>query len=177
MHALMRPSFLALFFSWLIISGCQQPGWQEFRCEEGGFSALLPGTPAKVTHRVDSPAGPLDIQVFTLEHRRFTYVLSYTDYPEAALQAKTPEDILNGARQGAVANVQGRLVSETALRLSPYPGREAVIAVPDGHQVRLRFFLVKNRLYQAGVATPKDRTHDPEVTRFLESFTIRQPWR
>jgi|UniRef100_A0A7C5EN10 hypothetical protein len=172
----MKRKFLAGFFFWLILGGCQQTGWQEFSPPEGDFTARLPGAPTKVTHRLDSPIGPLDIHVFTLERPQTTFIVSYSDYPPQVLQHRTAEEVLAGAREGAVAKVQGRLVNENPISHNQLSGREVTIDIPDGrHQVRLRFFLVKNRLYQVGVATPKGRTQDPEVIRFLESFTVRQP--
>lgn len=133
----------------------------------------MPGTPAKVTHRMDTPAGPIDIQVFTLDQNRFTYIISYSDYPEQILQGKNQDNILDGARDGAVAHVQGKLWGEHRTALGQYPGRELTIEVPDGqHLVLMRMYLVKKRLYQVGVATRKAEASSSNVTKFLESFKL-----
>jgi len=134
---------------------------------------LMPGTPTKVTHRMDTQVGPIDIWVFTLDQNKFTYIISYSDYPEQILQVKNQDNILDGARDGAVAHVQGKLLGQRQISLGQYPGRELTIEVPDGrHLVLMRMYLVKKRLHQVGVATPKANASSPNVTKFFESFKL-----
>jgi len=134
---------------------------------------LLPGTPAKVTHTMDTKLGPLDIQVFTLDQSKYSYLVSYSDYPDQILQVKSQDSILNGARDGAVAHVQGKLLGERRISLGQYPGRELTIEVPDGqHLVLMRMYLVKKRLLQVGVGTLKAKASSPNITKFFESFKL-----
>ena len=50
--------------------------------------------------------------------------VAYADYPAQLINSTDPQKILDGARNGAVTNVKGRLVSETSIDFHGLPARE-----------------------------------------------------
>jgi len=80
------------------------------------------------------------------------------------------EGVLDGARDGAVANTQGTLLSELIIEVEGNPGREVKISVDGGKATSIaKIFLVGDHLYQAIVVTPRDDAYRPGVRRFLDS--------
>jgi hypothetical protein len=169
----MKTPWLPLVVLIAFLTSCQQVTWKEFSSHEGAFSTLMPGTPTEKTQKVNTQAGTIDIHGFTLEQKSFTYMVSYNEYPDAIVQAASADKILDAARDGGVSNVQGKLLSELIISLDKYPGREIRIEAADGkHTVKTRIYLVKNRLYQVLVVTPKEGSFSNDVTKFLDSFKL-----
>ena len=126
----MKKNFLYLILVATILVGCQLTSSKTYTSDEGGFSVSFPGSPAQDAQNVNTPVGAIVMHTFLIEKSDYAYMVAYSDYPES-LVSQTPADaILSGARDGAVANVQGRLVSETFISLQGYLGREMLIEAP-----------------------------------------------
>lgn len=104
------------------------------------------------------------------------FAVMWSDYPASAMASTTPEHVLDGARDGAVANVKGKLLAEKKITANGYPGREVRLASTDNSFVAIdRMYIVKNRLYQAMVVWPTTSEDVPTTRKFLESFTFTKP--
>lgn len=169
----MKPKRAACVFLVALI-GCQQTTWEKFSSSEGAFSALMPGTPTQQVRTAKTSSGLVDAYMFLVERRDVAYVVAYSDYPNPMIQAGTPKLILDGARDGAVANVQGKLVRESVISLDGHQGRELQIESPGGKvTVTARLFLVDRRLYQVMVLMHNDKASSEDVNKFLDSFRIQ----
>ena len=144
---------------------------ETFTSKDDGFSILMPGTPELETHTVNTVAGPITVYVYQVESNGIVYQVGYNDYPEEAMEGLTPEQMLDGARDGAVANVFGELIAEEIISLNGYPGRQINIAVED-NGIRAKIFLVDNRLYQVLVVGPKNKMYYKNVGDVLDSFEL-----
>lgn len=103
-------------------------------------------------------------------------MVAYFDYPNTVVQDRTPDMILDGARDGAVANAQGKLLRELIISLDGHEGRELHIETAGGKAtIKARIFIVGRRLYQEMVLTPKEETFSTNVNKFLDSFTLQHP--
>ncbi len=118
----MKPKLLVLLVLAILLIGCQRSTWEEFSSSEGAFSILMPGAPTEHTNTVNTAVGPIDAYFFLLEQKDIAYMVGYSDYPDTVVQKTNPDAILEGARNGAVANVQGKLLKELIISLNGYPG-------------------------------------------------------
>jgi hypothetical protein len=156
-----------------LLAGCQWLKWKEFTSPEGRFSVRMPGTPTDQAQKINSPVGTIELHVFVVEQSGAQYLVAYNDYPEAMVRSGDPEKVLDGARNGVVANVRGKLVSEVKITLQQFPGREVRVMIPDGAQImQTRLYFVKNRLYQVGVVTPEADASSKDNLKFLDSFKL-----
>lgn len=168
---------LALIFNAI---GCgQKAEWKEFSSDAGNFSVQMPGTPVEKTEPVNvEKLGTINMVTYTLEQKDGVYMAVYNDYPYGLFEQTTPDNVLDGARNGAVRKVQdGKLVSEQKIELDGNPGRDIVA---EGTQqntafvIKARIYLVKYRLYQAMAITLKDQTSSIDAAKFLNSFKLKQ---
>ncbi len=167
-------AFPALIF---IAIGCGKAEWKDFKSEAGAFSVQLPGTPVEKTEPVNvAKLGTINMVTYTLEQKDGAYMAAYNDYPYGLFEQTTPDKVLDGARDGAVRNVQdGKLVSEQKIELDGNPGRDIVA---EGMQqnitfvVKARIYLVKYRLYQAMAILPKEQSSSIDAAKFLDSFKL-----
>jgi hypothetical protein len=156
-----------------ILSSCQKPEWVVVSPGDGASSISMPGSPKEATQKVNTPAGDIDVHTFIFEQSEVAYSIIYSDFPDALIASRDTEKMLDGARDGAISSVKGTLTAETKITLAEFPGRELKIEAPDGkHTVVSRVYLVKNRLYQVAVATPKDASVGDDVAKFFSSFKL-----
>lgn len=169
----MKTKLLGLLALALLLGGCQGSTWDEFTSSEGAFSILLPGVPTEQTKTVNTAVGPIDAHFFLLERKDVAYMVGYSDYPDTVVQKNNPDAILEAARNGAVANVQGKLLSELMVSLNGYPGRELKIEPAGGKgTIKAKIFMVGNRLYQVMVVTPREKAFSKNVRKCLDSFKL-----
>jgi hypothetical protein len=149
--------------------------WQEFASRTGGFYIVMPGSPDSEVHDVFTAVGVLELHTFFVQVRDSAYMVGYSDYPKFLVDSAVVDEMLDGARDGAVANVDGRLVWERRIRLQGYPGRELWIeADVDGESglAHARLYLVGTRLYQILVAGPTHEYSQSNAEKFLNSFLV-----
>jgi hypothetical protein len=149
--------------------------WKEYKSAEGHYSVLFAGTPQQTTQRMDTKVGKLDAKVTMLAIKDDVfYAVAFVDYPKDAVATAKPDDLLNGARDGAVTNVNGTLVSEEKITMGGYPGRELKISAPGDLSLSARIYLVKARLYQTIVVAHKAKENVGDTKKFLTSFKFTE---
>ena len=130
-----------------------------------GYRVQFPGTPKESQGTTQTSAGPLRINVATLEAAGgISYLASSTIYPAAALY-DDPQHALTKARSGGLRNVRGKLRVEERLMVSGAPARRVIVDVG-------LFVLSGDRLYQAMIGVPAGQENAPEVNRFLNSLAL-----
>jgi hypothetical protein len=161
-----------------LLSGCGgSTQAQEFTSEQGRFSVMSPLPLEESTQSVDSELGPIEVHFFMADQADRAYMVGYSDYPQDFIDQTDPDSILDGARDGAVGNVNGKLVSETNLLLDDqHPGREIIITTMlDQDQegtVKSHMYLVGNRLYQVMVIAASGEMSVQEMDDFINSFKL-----
>jgi hypothetical protein len=155
----------------------KQPEWQQIGSQDGRFAVMMPEFPDYDVQDVLTPVGTLKLHIFSVSAEDSVFMAAYNDYPEFIVNSGDAGKMLDGARDGAVSNVSGKLLSESQIRLQGYPGRELWIeADVDGQDglARARIYLVGRRLYQILVAGPKNQFPNHDAERCLNSFILVQ---
>jgi len=175
----MRKPLLRLVALLLVggLAACSaSPAPKEFQSEAGRFAVRTPAPLQEESKTLETEAGKIELHLFAGQLNDIALVIGYSDYPPAAAPPDYAEKVLDGARSGAVGNTRGRLVSETNISLSGYPGREMVIEVRSEDRppaiIKGRLFLVKNRLYQVTAVAPRGKAGDQVIDDFLQSFKL-----
>lgn len=147
-------------------------GWVNFESPEGGFRVELPVEPVRQEETVQSDVGPLQAVLFAATtDPGSSYSIAYTDYPEAVLQVE-PGAVLDGAVQGAAANVSGTVQSSTKLQAEGFPAVDYVINV-EGGQLQARGILVDRRIYLLQRAG--SQPDEAGFRRLVDSFELSNP--
>lgn len=169
--------FLCFLVAAILLTACNSVSKpKEFTSKAGGFSVAVPVTLTEAVETIDARSGKIDFHMFKGSQGNTFYIVAYADYPPNLIQQSDPEKILDGSRDGAVGNINGKLVIETRISLDGNPGRELVIdaKAEKGRDVtvKARVFLVKYRLYEALVTAPKGEVSGAEMDDFLRSFKL-----
>ncbi len=166
----------ALLLLTFLLSACapSTPDWREFVGPDGDFSVQMPAEPQEQVEEYETDSGKITVHMFGATVGGMDYITAYSDYPAEIVAAKGAQGILNDARDGAVTNTKGELVSEQAIEMNGNPGMFLQVGSPDGKGLaQAKLFLVGNRLFQIFVAGPKENAESEDVQFYLNSFTLK----
>jgi hypothetical protein len=177
-----RALVVALLPAWFLLTirvcSAQSPsGWKVFSSRQAGFTVRVPGTLVEQPLPAKQAASSPITHSYVLNDKDSAYILSYTDYEHDQLAAN-PDTILTAARNGGIQNVKGRLVAETVTRVSGYPARDVIAAVPLENKpgsAHFRIVLARSRLYMALYVGPGGSAGQAHIDVFLKSFKILHP--
>ena len=160
----------------MLLVSCTAVASKEFRSQEGKFSIMAPLSLKESDQTVSTQVGKIVAHMFMAETTDVAYVVGYADYPLEIVRQSNADLILNGASNGAVSNVNGKLVIQNVISLQSYPGREIVadVKTPDGKDgtMKGRIYIVDNRLYQVYVIATKGKVETTKIDDFLNSFKL-----
>lgn len=159
-------SFLALFLTLNLFA----QDWKIHRNSELEFRADFLGEPKTTIQKVPTAVGELDMHMVSLQGDDNTFMsIIRTNYPEGSLtDVKTA---LDGAVNGAVNNVSGKLISDKEDVFNGYPGRKIKIH-SQGMYLFMNVYLVEDSMYIAQVVCLEGSEESPLINKFLNSFDI-----
>ncbi|MCA1564112.1 MAG: hypothetical protein LC803_00370 [Acidobacteria bacterium] len=157
--------------------------WQTFAPEGAGFSVSLPGLPEERA-RAGRAGGQSAAQFrnYQLTAGGLKYEIGRTgQLPERFVsQPGYMERFFAGASQSINAalaqenqQIRYKLVSEQAISLDGYEGREYEFEA-EGQRAVARLFFIERRIYGLSVVGPKSEMTPEHVERFLNSFALEQ---
>jgi hypothetical protein len=144
----------------------------DFTSDDGKFAAAFPGLPKLKPEIV---AGKT-IKTYLFEYPAGAYAVAYADAGFGDAELQQPgfvEHLLDSARDGCLAKVQGKLVSEQKITLDGNPGREIKLELPEQKGLmRDRVYLARARLYQVMVVGKPWFVNSADADQFLNSFKL-----
>lgn len=164
---------LAVCFFALLASA--QTNWDKFNSPEGRYSVLMPGTPKLSKQEAKAATGEDLSQYLAMATAGNTvFLAAYFD-----LQAGMTFSFDN-ARDGYLRAVKGTLMSEKAISLGGFAGRQLFVTSVSGSQdflAQARFFQVSGRIYVLQQIYPKadaGATSDSTGNKFFDSFRVEK---
>jgi hypothetical protein len=147
----------------------QSPEWKTYSYAADGFSASFPSAPELQKKDVPTEKGSFELRAYLVEDGEAAAFVGVCDYG-TAISDRTPDQVLDGAQQGAIDNVKAHLVRAKKITFGAYPGREFE-ADNDSMHFSARIYLVGTTLYQTLIASPLGKPY-AGTTRFLDSFQL-----
>src|ERR1700694_3421111 len=148
-----------------------QNGWKESVYPQDGFSISAPVTPKMEREKAQSAIGgnvELHYYGITLPgDSGFMVVVS----PLLAHDQRSPQQVLEEAKKGAVDSVNGKLISESTASLGSNPGIQIEFETGDHHS-RNRYYVVGKKLYQLASLAPQGKPIPAETDQFFGSFRL-----
>ena len=140
--------------------------------------AYFPGTPERSVQKVATAVGELDMHMImyspTSGDDNLIYAVIRSDYPKSQFENATQDynqNVLNGAVEGAVNNVNGKLISEERITFNGYPGRRIKVSA-QGAFLYLNAYLVENSMFITQVITLVENDGNSDINKFRKSFDI-----
>jgi len=157
----------------------QSDTWYLLEVPEFGFSIQFPAEPVKSMDH-DSPT-PAYMYIYDATKSRtddnLIYSATYAELQSAdtiTTDFKRTDALFKKAVKGAVKGLNGKLLSENTIYLNGgIPGREIRIDFKHGLAiVKMRIYVVKNKMYLIQIITETKKQYNLSVTRFMNSFQL-----
>jgi hypothetical protein len=147
-----------------------------YKSPDGRFSVSLPpGFSEFESNKNTQPTavGPIELTILQSENSRGALVAGYSDYPVASFKGRTPQQMFQGARDGALKNVNGTLEKEENIAVQGRPGLAIYGSGNEGVYFLFKIILDKPRLYQIGFIS-KDRAEldKADIQAYFDSFHL-----
>ena len=132
----------------------------------------MPGKPEIKNETMDMPFGTVNTITYMAGSRKIGCIVSYADYPALLIKTTNHQELLEGAKNGAIKNSNGRLISETSINFHGLPARDVLIEIPGKAFTSTRYILKSPRFYEIVFFAPTDKGHEQDISKFLDSFKI-----
>lgn len=172
---------LPILCLWFSIPLFSQKNWQKFSPPGQTFEVLSPGEMKNGEKNILTDIG--SIQPVTWLHQgtagdpNYLYLVSYIDYAEDTFHKDSTEmitELMDVSIETQVKTLSGDLVYKSDAPFGIYPG---VIFRASYNKnsavVKGRIILIRNRLYILQVYTLSEKSLNPEMDKFLDSFKTK----
>ena len=181
----MKSSFLLLLF--FIISNpiviAQENDWVNTKDLELAYRIDFPIKVEKNSQNIPTKKGEVEMISYMLNSSNtdnLVYMSAFTEYPSSFFLdgLDTPEKqnvVLDGAVNGAAANVKGELISDAKITFNGYSGRIAKIELESGgaaYVIRMKIVLVGFKLYMMQTISTKANDDNSDTSQFFDSFEL-----
>ena len=166
---------VALVFPIAVVLACSSLTHKWETVSEDGITIEMPGKPTKQSQDIPVGTGKAAGQMFTLDKGSEAYILAYHEFGMLTNQDVDPKRLLKGASDGAVSNIEGKVVSQRDINNGSYPGTEIVgSGSKDGKEIEftIRLYWAKPRLIQTLYLAEKGKSNQKNATKFLDSLKI-----
>jgi hypothetical protein len=151
------------------------PGWSQVLPSDKSCSVVMPGAPKSETKSLKTSEGKVAVTNFATkpENGRGAFLFSYSEPEESFVKPDPPQARLDRARDGLVKSSQGKIIEEKKLTLQNHSGVEITLLLTRDRQVRVRIYVVQNRVYQLFVIGDRIQVESGDAVRFLDSLKIQ----
>lgn len=148
----------------------------KFYSKHGRYSVVFPSTPKEEISVANDNGKEVNLYFASVKNKDIYYAVTYSDdYRNKKLTTnKQINEFLDAARDGAVANVSGKLTSEEIIKVDGYTGRIFKVSVPGNGVVLSMVVLVGSRMYNAIVASSADKFFSSGARNFIDSFKLEK---
>ena len=146
--------------------------FREFRSSEGFFTVLMPGTPYVLHEDMEMPFGKIDTTTYMAGSRVIGCAVAFADYPAKLIQTTDTQKLFDMAKNEAVKNAGGKLISENRIDYHKLPAMDVRIEVPGSAFTAVRYILNGPRFYTLMFFAPSEKGHEQDISKFFDSFQI-----
>ncbi len=146
------------------------------------FTVEMPGKPERKETQQEIPGvGMTKSTFFESQLPQLQFTVGSTEFPRAMIEKSIPAKMLEGSRDGSMANIGATLTSDAVVFIDSgvpnkkWPGRTFVGSHPSGLVVRQAVFLVDTFLLQLVCAGEKGKDSAPDFAKFLGSLKLSAP--
>jgi len=146
----------------------------KFYSKDGRFKISFAVEPKTQSQMIDTEAGKIEMFTFMYEKSATeAYMVAYADYPSELIKKSKTKDLIAGAKNGVLKNLNSKVTEEKAIKLGNYEGLQfKAKGVENEFYLAYKMYLVKNRLYQIAILRDGGSPTEESIKSFLNSFEL-----
>lgn len=151
--------------------------------ETNDYKIEFPSEPKKITQTIPSVLGELLLIIASYEPNQlakdtnYVYQIIESKYPDSTIHSDKTEMLANFFREsidGAVKNVNGKLLKETSGKVDKYPSRIIEIDYGNGLAIiKMQMILKESKMIIIQTITETKMYPNLSSTNFFESFKLQ----
>jgi hypothetical protein len=145
-----------------------------YTSEEGKFSIKFPEEPEFSEENIDTELGAIRMATYVYEaNENKAFMVAYSDYPSMLMSLANKEDLLEGAKEGALASLG--ITNVTTEKIVEKNGNEGLYFNGDdgdNYHIEYEMYMVENRLYQIAIIESNGKNTAKEDKEFFTSFRL-----
>lgn len=147
----------------------QTQEWKTYSYPADGFRVSLPSEPQNAKRDIESAVGQVELRTYiAMAPNGVALYVGVADY--GAKTANTsPDEKLQGAKNGALENTKSRLTREKKITFAGQPGLEMECENDEAYFYARIYLVGGTTLYQTVVVRPSSQSY-ADTLRFLDSF-------
>lgn len=149
------------------------PNWHTLTSYRGAFTIRMPDRPEEIMEQLPVEEGNVTVRLYKFEDRALNifYLVSFYDYPDWYSLEEQP-GFFRQVISRTVNRFGGILLLERDISNAQFRGKEIEIQVEEDYTIRVRFYLVGNRMYQVALGATGRKAYSKQNEAFLRSFRI-----
>ena len=158
-----------------------QVDWKKFTPKGQPFEVFAPGEMKYGEKNLLTDVG--EVKVVTYMHQgdnndpNFIYLINYVDYPDGTFHPDSTElidDLFKISIKTNLNDLKGELIYNTKINYRLYSGMLYRATYNSGKAViKSKMYLIGDRFYALQVYTLSEKSLNPEMDKFLDSFKIK----
>lgn len=145
-----------------------------FTSVDGLFSISFPEEPVFSEENIETGLG--DIRMASYIHEvsdNKAYMVAYSDYPSMLINLAGKEELLQGAKQGALASLNiDNVFEERVLNKDGHTGLYFSGNDGEDYHIEYEMYLKENRLYQVAIIESSGKIGSDTDKKFFSSFKL-----
>lgn len=146
-----------------------------FTSVDGLFSIIFPAEPVFSEENIETELG--DIRMASYIHEvsdNKAYMVAYSDYPSMLINLAGKEELLQGAKQGALASLNiDNVFDERVLNKDGHAGLYFSGNDGEDYHIEYEMYLKENRLYQVAIIESNGKIGSDADKIFFSSFKFK----
>ena len=160
--------FLLIFAG--VLAFCQNSEWKEYTYAADNFAVTAPAKPESQNQAIDTAVGQVQAHNYFINLGDNAGVLiSVTDFGKD--KAISPRQALQGAKNGSLKSINGKLISEKEISLQNYAGLEFEMEAA-AYRAWARYYIVEGKLVAMMSVAPQGKPFASETGRLFESLRL-----
>jgi hypothetical protein len=163
-----------------IPSGIEAQSWIRFKPDGQPFEVYVPGEMKNGEKKILTKVGELHpitwLYQAKADESNYLYSVSYVDYPEGTFHSDSTEliqELFKVSIETHISDLNGKLIYESESPYLSYPGILYRASYNNNKAVvKSRMILSGDRFYALQVYTLSEKSLNPDMDKFLDSFKI-----
>jgi len=148
--------------------------YKTFTSDLGGYSVLIPTDTESKVETINILSGSItgDAQSAIDYNLGIKFSVHHFKMPAFLMSSANPDKVLKTMSDDFISWANGTILSDQKTEFRSFPGRECSVKKSDGKTVKMKVFMVRDKIYQMIVYCKSADSGNKRIGQFFDSFNL-----